>query len=49
MDDSELMRRGKIQEFLRLCEESGASIAEKAKADGMTLRDLEKILDRKAE
>jgi hypothetical protein len=49
VEDLELVRQAKIREFLRLCEESSAAVAEKAKADGLSLADLEKILDRKAE
>jgi hypothetical protein len=47
-DDYEIVRRAKIERFLRLSDELGEQIRTRAAADGLTPDDLMKLLDRKA-
>jgi hypothetical protein len=48
MEDYEIVRKAKVERFLRVMDEFGEQIRERAAADGLTPDDLMKILDRKA-
>jgi len=48
MKDYELIRRAKVETFLRMSDELGEQMRTRAAVDGLTPEDLMKLLDRKA-
>ncbi|HEV2619077.1 MAG TPA: hypothetical protein VGU23_03975 [Acidobacteriaceae bacterium] len=48
MEDYEIVRRAKAERFLRASDELGAQMRARAAAEGLTVDDLMKLLDRKA-
>lgn len=48
MDDYALIRKAKVDRFLRASEELGKQLRAYAFEEGISLEDLEKMLDRKA-
>jgi hypothetical protein len=48
MEDYEIVRRAKVEKFLRASDELGEQIRTRAAEDGLTPDDLMKLLDRKA-
>lgn len=48
MEDYEIVRRAKVEKFLRVSDELGDQMRERAAKDGLTPDDLMKLLDRKA-
>ena len=47
-EDYEIVRRAKVEEFLRISSEFGDEVRRRAKEDGLTPDDLMRMLDRKA-
>jgi hypothetical protein len=48
MEDYEIVRKAKMERFLRVADELGEQMRRRAAADGLTPDDLMKLFDRKA-
>jgi hypothetical protein len=48
MEDYEIVRKAKVERFLRISAEFGEHLRARALEEGMTVDELEKMLDRKA-
>jgi hypothetical protein len=48
MDDYEIVRKAKVEKFLRISAEFGEHLRARAQEEGISVDELEKMLDRKA-